>query len=276
MELTFYKMHGLGNDFVLLDFIDQENSLTKAQYRLLADRHFGVGCDQILQLESPQSANADIRYRIFNADGSEAEQCGNGARCVALYLHSVRALNKDVITADTAKGQIQLYKAAETEFRIDMDKPQFEPQAIPFAAHQQSASYTIDTEAGEFEASVLSMGNPHAVITVDDINTVDIARLGPAIQQQPLFPESVNVGFMQIVDEKNIKLRVYERGVGETLACGSGACAAVVAGRNNHALAETVRVQLKGGELLIEWQGNGEVVWMTGPAELVYEGKIKL
>ncbi len=276
MILNFTKMHGLGNDFVVFDFIQQAISLSPEQIRYAADRHFGIGCDQVLILEDSNLQEADVLYRIYNADGAEVEQCGNGARCIALYLREKHNIIKDVITAETTSGLIHLYTEDNGDIRVDMGMPDFTPANIVLDVTEQAGSYSITINDQELTMSALNMGNPHAVFLVEDIDTCPIETFGPQVQQNSLFPQGVNVGFMQILDQKTIKLRVYERGVGETLACGTGACAAVVAGRVNHGLDEVVSVSLPGGSLDIRWQGLDEVVWMSGPATFVYEGSIRL
>jgi diaminopimelate epimerase len=274
MELEFTKMHGLGNDFIILNGLQRSLRLTRDQIRLLADRHFGVGCDQLLLIEA--AAGADIRYRIFNADGEEAQQCGNGARCIADFLRRESIITKDVITAETARGVIRIHALADGNYRVDMGAPEFEPAAIPMLADGRSERYTLALPGGTVEIYALSMGNPHAVLEVGDVETAAVETLGPQIQQHSVFPEGVNVGFMQILDGSHIRLRVYERGAGETLACGSGACAAVAAGRMAGRLDNQVNVGLKGGHLLITWEGEGAPVWMSGPAVMVFKGRIEI
>ncbi len=269
-------MHGIGNDFVVFDFIEKPQKLTPGQIRFIADRQFGVGCDQVLTLEKSGLNEADVLYRIYNADGGEVEQCGNGARCIAAFLRDRHAMTADVITAETTNGLIHLYNEADGQIRVNMGVPEFEPVEIPFQANKQEKLYSITLDGQEQDMSVLSVGNPHAVFPVEDVEQAPLEAMGPAVQQNSLFPDSVNVGFMQILDEKTIRLRVYERGVGETLACGTGACAAMVAGRLNYDLAEEVTVKLPGGDLLIRWQGEGEPVWMIGSAIFVYEGNISI
>lgn len=274
MELEFTKMHGLGNDFIVLNGLQRPLRLTRNQIRLLADRHLGIGCDQLLLIEA--SACADIRYRIFNADGEEAQQCGNGARCIADFLRRESIITKDVITAETSRGVIRIYTLAGGNYRVDMGAPDFEPAAIPILVDGRRERYTLALSGGDVEVYALSMGNPHAVLEVDDVEAVAVGTLGPQIQQHAAFPEGVNVGFMQILDETHIRLRVYERGAGETLACGSGACAAMAAGRMAGRLDNQVDVGLKGGHLLINWEGEGEPVWMSGPAVMVFQGRIEI
>ena len=276
MELDFTKMQGLGNDFVVLNGLDRKIELTTDQIRRIADRRFGVGCDQVLLISPPANGAADVRYRVFNADGGEVEQCGNGARCVADYLYHNGIVDKAVIHAECLGGSVTLAIAGEGMVRVDMGVPRFEPEHVPVLARERSLTYAVDLPGGEVRVYALSMGNPHAVLEVDDVDGADVENLGPQLQKHGLFPQSVNAGFMQIVDRRHIWLRVYERGVGETLACGSGACAAAVAGIIAGKLDNKVDVGLKGGHLTIEWEGEGSSVWMTGPAVTVYQGRIEI
>ena len=276
MKLRFSKMHGLGNDFVVFDAINQTVNLSPQQLRLLADRRFGVGCDQILLVERPRNKGTDFHYRIFNADGSEVEQCGNGARCFARFVHDHGLTQKNEIPVGTAGGDIRLYLQNDGQVKVNMGVPVLEPRDIPFLADRRQVLYNLDLEGEPLQAAVLSMGNPHAVLAVDDVETAPVASLGPVIENHPRFPQRVNVGFMAVKSPAEIDLRVYERGAGETLACGTGACAAVVAGRLQERLEERVQVHLRGGDLVISWKGEGEPVWMTGPATEVFEGNIEL
>lgn len=276
MQLPFCKMHGLGNDFVVFDFIDQKQELTTEQIRFVADRHFGVGCDQLLIVEKPNSPENDVLYRIYNADGDEVEQCGNGARCIAVYLREKRGIKKPAISAETQKGVIHLYNEAYGHVRVDMGVPDFSLEGIGLNTDSQKDKYSVNIDSHTIQFNAASMGNPHAVIEVERLDDYPIENIAPSIQQHPMFKNSVNVGFMQTVDPSHIKLRVYERGVGETLACGTGACAAVVVGRQYQGLEPSVDVTLPGGVLNILWEGDGEKVWMTGPATLVFEGTINL
>lgn len=276
MQLRFTKMHGLGNDFVVIDAIHQPVKLSAQQIRQIADRHFGVGCDQLLLVESPQSATADFHYRIFNADGGEVEQCGNGARCFARFVRDQGLTDKDCIPVETAAGQIELRIMADGQVQVDMGQPVLEPAAIPFLGESAQPDYPLEVEGQILTIAAVSLGNPHAVLRVEDVKQAPVARLGPAIGAHPRFPQGVNVGFMQVVDRRHIRLRVYERGAGETLACGSGACAAVVAGQRLGWLDQQVRVSLTGGDLMISWPGAGEHVIMTGPATSVFEGTLLL
>ncbi len=274
MMLRFTKMHGLGNDFVVLNGIDQVVDLSPEQIRRLADRHFGIGCDQLLIVESPPTPDLDFRYRIFNADGGEVEQCGNGARCFVRFVHDQGLTDKREIAVVTAAGVIRPRLEADGRVTVDMGQPRLEPADIPFQAARQAPLYTLRDGDQDIELAAVSMGNPHAVIRVESVDTAAVATLGPRLERHPRFPRRVNVGFMQIVDRKNIRLRVFERGSGETLACGSGACAAVVAGRVQGLLDQRVQVHLRGGELDLSWAGPGEPVWMTGPAVSVFDGVI--
>lgn len=275
MELAFTKMHGLGNDFIVFDFIDEPHHLSKAQIKCLSDRNFGIGCDQLLILESSQHEDADVRYRIFNADGDEVEQCGNGARCIARYLIEKRGYKQDSICAETAKGLIFLYCDDEL-IRVNMGSPNLEPASLPMQVDEVTSTYHIDIDGNDWNFMPVSMGNPHAVFICNDVASLDLERLGPVVQNCGLFPESVNVGFLQIIDAGHGVLRVYERGVGETLACGTGACAAVVAGREQNLLNDEVQLLLNGGPLKIFWAGNDRPVWMTGSATSVFTGTIEL
>lgn len=273
MTWRFTKMHGLGNDFVVLDAVRQTIDLQPAQARWLADRHRGVGCDQILLVERARNPEADFRYRIFNADGGEVGQCGNGARCFARFVATEGLTDRREITVETAAGLLHLYLEGEDDVRVNMGVPHLEPDQIPLRAPARAERYRIGP-GGRWEIGAVSMGNPHAVLTVADVEAVPVAEIGPAIQALPDFPEGVNVGFMERAAADHIRLRVYERGSGETLACGSGACAAVVIGRLWDALAESVSVDLPGGRLRIDWAGEGAPVWMTGPAVRVFDGQL--
>jgi diaminopimelate epimerase len=276
MRLKFTKMHGLGNDFVVLDATRAAISLTREQLRRIADRHFGIGCDQVLQVEPPRTAGTDFYYRIFNADGGEVEQCGNGARCFVRFVRDQGLTDKTEIRVGTASGVIVPRLEADGRITVDMGVPQFEPARIPFTAARRALTYPLDVDGSTLEISALSMGNPHAVQCVADVDTAPVASQGPAIEGHARFPQRVNAGFMQIIDRTRVRLRVYERGAGETLACGSGACAAVVAGIQRGLLATAVTVATRGGELGISWQGEAKPVLMTGPAVTVFAGEIEL
>ena len=276
MRLAFTKMHGLGNDFVVINAIDQQVDLDAGQVRFLADRRFGIGCDQLLLVEAARSPGTDFYYRIYNADGGEVEQCGNGARCFARFVRDKGLSAKEVLRVGTAAGDISLYHEADELVRIDMGAPRFSPPEIPFEAAQQADVYPLELDGEICEVGVVSMGNPHAVMLVDDIERADVGRLGPLLEAHRRFPRHVNVGFMQILSRSAIALRVYERGAGETLACGSGACAAVVSGIQRGLLDHRVSVRVRSGELVISWDGGSAPVWMTGPAVTVFDGIIEI
>lgn len=276
MPLEFTKMHGLGNDFVVIDAINQAVSLTPEQLRLLADRHLGIGFDQLLLVETATSPGADFRYRIFNADGGEVGQCGNGARCFMQFVHEQGLSDKTTLQVETAGGPLQLTRSAAGQITVDMGVPRLEPAEIPFIAPARDITYALDANNVRLEIAAVSMGNPHAVLLVDAVDSAPVEELGPILENHPRFPERVNVGFMEIVDADTIRVRVYERGAGETRACGSGACAAVVAGRLLERLSARVKVLLNGGELVVSWAGAGHPVLMTGPATTVYQGRIDL
>lgn len=276
MNLRFTKMHGLGNDFMVIDGVTQSVQLTAGLIRRFGDRHFGIGFDQLLLVERSQKPGVDFRYRIFNCDGSEVEQCGNGARCFARFVHDKALTGKREIAVETAKGLIYPRLEDNGEVTVNMGQPRFLPTEIPFVADTDAVIHPLDV-AGQFlDITVVSMGNPHAVQVVADVDTAPVAEHGPLIEHHPRFPQRVNAGFMQIMARDAIRLRVFERGAGETLACGTGACAAVVAGIRRGLLDDTVRVTTRGGELTIHWAGGSEPVLMTGPAETVYEGSLNL
>lgn len=275
MRLKFTKMQGLGNDFVVIDAVNQSVCLSPAQRRLLADRHFGVGCDQILLVEGAVG-DADFRYRIYNADGGEVEQCGNGARCFVRYVHDRGMTQKNEIRVETSGGLIIPRLEANGEVSVNMGMPKFEPQQIPFIAEKRAMTYSIDISGRQVEISAVSLGNPHAVQLVEDVDGAPVITEGALIESHPSFPKRVNAGYMQVVDRTHIRLRVYERGAGETLACGTGACAAVVIGIERGLLQSTVQVNMRGGDLTVRWEGEGQPVWMTGPAVTVFDGEIEL
>ena len=276
MLLEFTKMHGLGNDFVVIDAINQQVALDAEQVRRLAERRFGIGCDQLLLVETATTPAADFRYRIFNADGSEVGQCGNGARCFMRFVREHGLTDKSQLQVETASGPLQLTEEEDGLISVDMGIPRLQPHEIPFDAPAYASTYPLEVDGEMLEIAAVSMGNPHAVLQVSNIDTAPVAELGPAIENHSRFPERTNVGFMQVVDPETVRLRVYERGAGETLACGSGACAAVVAGRMWDLLAPRVKVILTGGELVVSWPGKDRPVLMTGPATTVYEGRIRL
>jgi diaminopimelate epimerase len=274
--LRFTKMHGLGNDFVVFDGVRQRVVLTPEQVRKLADRRFGVGFDQLLLVEPASSAGVDFRYRIFNSDGGEVEQCGNGARCFARFVRDQGMSNKDEIVVETSSGVIVLKVEANGEVTVNMGVPRFEPQDVPFEARNRDVIQALDLGGVVVPITALSVGNPHAVQVVADVDAAPVTTQGPKIEHHPRFPKRVNAGYLQVVDRGHARVRVWERGVGETLACGTGACAAAVAGRLRGLLDEKVAVALRGGTLMISWHGEGEAVLMTGPAAHVFDGEIDL
>lgn len=276
MLLEFTKMHGLGNDFVVIDLIRQRAYLDATTIQRMAHRHFGIGFDQLLIVEPPDFPNVDFKYRIFNADGSEVEQCGNGVRCFARFVHEQQLTHKTKIKVQTKAGIVEPELGPNGWVRVNMGYPKFLPQEIPFLAEEQEELYRLDLANNQnILIDVVNMGNPHAVTIVPDVLTADVATLGPQIESHVRFPERVNAGFMQIIDEKHARLRVFERGVGETLACGTGACAAAVSAMRRGLLGNEVEIQLAGGSLHIAWR-DGDVVWMTGPTANVYEGRFDL
>lgn len=275
-KIPFTKMQGLGNDFVVFNGVEQTVSLTPEQLRHIANRRFGIGCDQILMVLPADSKDVDFQYKIFNADGGEVEQCGNGARCFLRFLYEKKLTTKPSVRVNTLAGILTLTKAADNEVTVDMGHPVFDPDRVPFDVESSAPSYTLKLDHETFEIGVVSMGNPHAVLQVDNVQMAKVAKIGAGIENHPRFPKRANVGFMQVIDRKNIKLRVFERGVGETLACGTGACAAVAVGHIQQILDEKVTVELPGGKLMIQWQGLNSPMMMTGPGETVYEGFIEL
>lgn len=276
MKINFTKMHGLGNDFVVINAMVEKISLTPEKIRALAHRNFGIGYDQLLIVEPPVTKTADFKYRIFNADGSEVFQCGNGARCFARFIYDKKLSTKDEIIVDTGAGQLLLYLDKMGLVTVNMGIPCHTPKEIPLQATKEMRFYSINVNGIERAVGAVSMGNPHAVMQVNDIKSAPVVELGAALENHPFFPERANIGFMQVIDRQHIKLRVYERGAAETLACGSGACAAVVIGIERNLLDKQVNVNLLGGELSINWQGRGQAVLMTGPAVSVFEGQIEL
>ncbi|CEI51667.1 diaminopimelate epimerase [Acinetobacter bereziniae] len=276
MLLEFTKMHGLGNDFMVVDLISQRAFFDAMTIRRLADRHFGIGFDQLLIVEPPDFPNVDFKYRIFNADGSEVEQCGNGVRCFARFVYERQLTNKKRFKVQTSAGIVEPELGENGWVRVNMGYPKFLPQEIPFIAEEPDALYDIALADNQsLTIDVVNMGNPHAVTIVTDVLTADVTHIGPQVESHERFPQRVNAGFMQIVDEKHARLRVFERGVGETMACGTGACAAAVSGMRRGLLANNVEIELAGGKLQIEWK-EGDVVWMTGPTATVYEGRLDL
>lgn len=276
MELEFTKMHGLGNDFIVINTLQRPVELTPEQVRSLADRRTGIGCDQLLLIQPSNNPEMDIYYRIFNADGDEVEHCGNGIRCIGDYLIRRGIISGKQVHAETINGSAIIYMEGDGRIRVNMGVPRLAPDQIPLKADVREETYTVKVASGSYSFMAVSMGNPHAVLVVDDVDLAPVESLGPEIQQSGLFPEGVNVGFMQITDSTHIRLRVFERGVGETRACGTGACAAMVCGYLANELENEVDIGLKGGHLTVSWDGEGQPVWMIGPATTVYEGKINL
>ncbi len=274
-SLHFAKMHGLGNDFMVLDLVTQEVEFDAVNVRAWSDRRTGIGFDQLLVVEPPNDPRADFWYRIYNADGSEAEQCGNGARCIATFVKHARLSPKTELTLQTAGGMIAT-RLMDTKVQVDMGVPSTAPDTIPFTVDAEALSYRVESASGCHEVTPVSIGNPHGVLFVEDIGQADVAAIGPALTSHPRFPEGANIGFCQVVDDAFIRLRVFERGVGETRACGTGACAAVVACRLHGLVQQTVKVSLPGGKVRVNWQGPGSAVKMTGPSTLVYEGSLNL
>ena len=290
MRLKFTKMQGAGNDFVVLEGVSRRIDVTPQLARRLADRHFGVGCDQILLVEKPERSDTDFRYRIWNADGSEVEQCGNGARCFVRFVHDKGLTRKREVRVETLSGVIVPRLEADGQVSVDMGKPIFEPERVPFDTSgiapirkippdpplTRGELWPLEVAGRTIQVVVLSMGNPHAVQVVPDVEAAPVATEGPLIERHARFPQRVNAGYMQVLDRGRIRLRVWERGAGETLACGTGACAAVAAGIRDGLLDQTVRVATRGGELTIRWAGGENPVWMTGPAVAVFEGEIEV
>ncbi|HGY9611805.1 MULTISPECIES: diaminopimelate epimerase [Vibrio] len=274
MHFHFSKMHGLGNDFMVVDCITQNVFFSQDLIRRLADRHTGVGFDQLLVVEAPYDPETDFHYRIFNADGSEVEQCGNGARCFARFVRLKGLTNKYSISVSTKKGKMILDVEDDGEVTVNMGVPEFEPNKIPFKAKQKEKTYIMRAGDKTLFCGAVSMGNPHVVTVVDDVDTSEVETLGPLLESHERFPERVNAGFMQVVNRNHIRLRVYERGAGETQACGSGACGAVAVGILQGLLDENVKVSLPGGDLRISWQGPGKPLFMTGPATHVFDGQL--
>lgn len=276
MKLSFTKMHGAGNDFVVIDATRAPFRPAPGLLERLTDRRFGVGCDQVLVVEAPSSPGIDFDYRIFNADGSEVGQCGNGSRALARFVREQGLSDKDIIKVRTRTSELELRTLPDGRVRVNMGMPRLQPAQVPFTgAAAPAPRYRLDLDGQAVEFGAVSMGNPHAVLEVADVDTAPVGELGPRLQRHPAFPEQVNVGFLQIQGADRVRLRVYERGAGETLACGSGACAAVVAGRLWNRLGEKVDVEVRGGMLTIEWAGEGQPVYMTGPAETVYTGEME-
>ena len=276
MLLRFTKMHGLGNDFMVLDLISQHAHILPKHAKQWGDRHTGIGFDQLLLVEAPNNPDVDFRYRIFNADGSEVEQCGNGARCFARFVLDKRLTMKRQIRVETASGIIELDTHADGQVSVNMGAPRLEPVQIPFQAEAKASSYAIEVDGQTLQIAAVSMGNPHAVLRVEDADSAPVRSLGPKLEEHPRFPQRVNVGFLQVIDRQHAKLRVWERGTGETQACGTGACAAAVAAISQGWMDSPLRIELPGGRLAIEWAGPGLPVMMSGPAVRVFEGQVRL
>ncbi|RZU99497.1 diaminopimelate epimerase [Spiribacter vilamensis] len=274
MSLAFTKMQGLGNDFVVFDAINQSLDPTPAWIRRIADRRYGVGCDQVLVAEAARRPDADFRYRIWNADGHEVEHCGNGVRCLARFLRDQGLHRGGHVSLETDAGLTRVELMDDGRVRVDMGAPILEPSAIPFEAAERRIQYELTAAGVNHDVAAVSMGNPHVILRVDDVETAPVATLGPALESHPRFPNRVNAGFLAVDSRSRGHLRVYERGVGETPACGTGACAAAVAGILNDWFDPTVTLSLTGGELVLHWQGEGQPVWMTGPADTVFEGRL--
>ena len=276
MQIEFTKMHGLGNDFMVFDLPAAAPMPTAAQWRALSDRHTGIGFDQALVLQPPRRHGSDAFYRIFNADGSEVEQCGNGARCVAALLHRRGRLNGDTVAIDCNAGLMRARVLPGDLVSIDLGVPNFDPRSLPFDVPAQNATYSLSAGGEHIEIGAVSIGNPHAVLHVESVDDAPVERIGRALQSNAHFPKQVNVGFMQVLDLAHIRLRVYERGVGETLACGTGACAAAVVGHHLGLLGKDVEVRVPGGVLSVHWGGPGQSVWLTGPAQRSFEGRVEI
>ena len=276
MLIQFSKMHGLGNDFMVVDGITQKIFFSPEMIRRLADRHFGIGFDQLLLVEPPYDPDQDFHYRIFNADGSEVQQCGNGARCFARFVRLKGLTNKDRIAVSTMSGRIVLQLEQDNQVTVNMGVPEFEPAKVPFRAQKAEKTYLLRVAEQTVMCGVVSMGNPHCVLEVEDVKIAPVETLGAELESFDRFPERVNVGFMELVSANEIRLRVFERGAGETMACGTGACAAAVVGIAQGKLRDRVKVHLPGGTLQIAWKGPGTSVFMTGPAEHVFDGEIEL
>ncbi|MGY4534650.1 diaminopimelate epimerase [Pseudomonas sp. TE3786] len=276
MLLRFTKMHGLGNDFMVLDLVSQHAHIQPKHAKQWGDRHTGVGFDQLLLVEPPSNPDVDFRYRIFNADGSEVEQCGNGARCFARFVLDKRLTMKRQIRVETSGGIMELDIRADGQISVNMGAPILEPARIPFQAESQALNYSVDVDGTPVQLAAVSMGNPHGVLRVDDVDSAPVHTLGPKLEHHPRFPNRANIGFLQVIDRHHAKLRVWERSAGETQACGSGACAAAVAAISQGWMDSPVQLELLGGRLFLEWAGPGHPVMMTGPAVRVYEGQVRL
>ena len=276
MRVEFTKMHGVGNDFVVFDAPIPDALLDPARLRALADRRTGIGFDQALLLDAPRRADSAAHYRVFNADGAEVEQCGNGARCIAALLERRGRVRDGELTLDSAVGVIRARLAPDGAVSVDLGVPDFNPRSLPFDAPAEADSYALEVGGQRLEIMVVSLGNPHAVVTVASVDDVPVATLGPLIERHPRFPKRVNTGFLEIVSRGEVRLRVYERGAGETLSCGTGACAAVAVAVRRGWLDGRVRVSVRGGELRVNWGGVGEHIWLTGPVQISFQGQVEV
>ena len=276
MRIDFTKMHGVGNDFVVFEAPADESILEPERLRALADRRTGIGFDQALVLSGARRADAAVFYRVFNADGDEVEQCGNGARCIAALLHERGRTRNGAVTLESPAGVVQARLSGAGRVAVDMGVPDFAPRSLPFLAEREADSYALEIQGGSVEIGAVSVGNPHAVLTVPSVDAAPVATLGPQIERHPRFPRRVNVGFLEIVSSAQVRLRVYERGAGETRSCGTGACAAVVIARRRGRLDPDVRVGVRGGELQVNWPGPGEHVWLSGPTHISFEGHVEV
>jgi diaminopimelate epimerase len=275
MRIDFTKMHGVGNDFVVFDAPADESILLPERLRTLADRRTGIGFDQALVLGGPKRADTAVFYRIFNADGDEVEQCGNGARCIAALLHHRGLTKNGAVSLDSPAGVVRA-RVSEARVSVDMGVPDFDPRALPFSVEREADAYPLEVAGQLLSIGAVSMGNPHAVVQVADVDAAPVASLGPAIERHPRFPRRVNAGFLELVARAQVRLRVYERGAGETLSCGTGACAAVAVARRRGLLDAHVRVATRGGELQVDWEGPGEHIWLTGPTQISFEGHVEV
>ena len=276
MRVAFTKMHGVGNDFVVFDAPTDQSLLAPELLRRLGERRTGIGFDQALVLEPPRRADTAVFYRVFNCDGDEVEQCGNGARCIAALLHHRGGASDGAITLDSPAGIVQARIGDAGSVSVDMGVPDFAPASLPFEASRPEDSYRLELAGRTVEIAAVSIGNPHAVLVVPDVESAPVATLGPAIERHPRFPRRVNAGFLELVSRNEVRLRVYERGAGETLGCGTGACAAVAVGRRRRLLEAKVRVRMRGGELRVDWAGPGEHIWLSGPAEISFAGHVEV
>ncbi|MGP8034841.1 MAG: diaminopimelate epimerase [Steroidobacteraceae bacterium] len=276
MRVAFTKMHGGGNDFVVFDAPVERSLLEPGSLRRLADRRTGIGFDQALLLEAPRRADTAVFYRVFNSDGDEVEQCGNGARCIAALLHRRGHTRAGAVRLDSPAGVVEARIADVTHVSVDMGVPNFDPASLPFTAPAEADSYPLEVAGRTLEIGAVSLGNPHAVLTVGSVEAAPVATLGPEIERHARFPRRVNAGFLQIVDRTHLRLRVYERGAGETLSCGTGACAAMAIARRRGLIDSEVRVGVRGGELRVNWAGQGEHIWLSGPAEVSFEGQVEV